>query len=281
MKIKYTSTEIKSQIYIGAVNWLLLGAVLLMVLIFKNSENISAAYGLAVTATMTISAIFLIWIFKNQKKYNKSIISAIVLLVDVLFLIAVFTKIPNGGYWSLFIAFLATIVIQIWIRGIEKLGKKFRSVSLEVFMESFNQVYKTESKLKGEAIYFTREFNKISPYIMHCIIRSGIMYEKNHLVSIKIKDMPFGIQFSKMEELSEGLYRTIVNLGYMEVPNLPKLFKENGFNEKVIFYGADEIITKKPVYKLFAFAKKLTPTFASFYNFPYNKLHGVVTRHEL
>ena len=281
MKIKYTSTEIKSQIYIGAVNWLLLAAVLLMILIFQNSENISAAYGLAVTATMTISAIFLIWIFKNQKQYNKSIISLIVLLFDVIFLIAVFTKIPNGGYWSLIIAFLATIVIQIWIRGIDKLGKKFRSVSIEVFIESFNQVYKTESRLKGEAIYFTREINKISPYIMHCIIRSGIMYEKNHLVSIRIKDSPFGIEFSEMERLADGLYLTVVKLGYMEVPDLPKLFKENGFKEKVIFYGVDDIITRKPVYKIFGFVKKLTPSFASFYNFPYNKLHGVITRHEL
>jgi KUP system potassium uptake protein len=86
---------------------------------------------------------------------------------------------------------------------------------------------------------------------------------------------------SKLEQLSDGLYRTTVNLGYMEVPDLPRLFKENGFKEKVIFYGADEIITKKPIYKIFAFVKKLTPSFASFYNFPYNKLHGVVTRNEL
>ena len=96
-----------------------------------------------------------------------------------------------------------------------------------------------------------------------------------------IKDSPFGIEFSEMKKLADGLYRTIVKLGYMEVPDLPKLFKEYGFTEKVIFYGADEIITKKPVYKLFAFVKKITPSFASFYNFPYNKLHGVVTRHEL
>ena len=104
---------------------------------------------------------------------------------------------------------------------------------------------------------------------------------KNHLVSIRIKDSPFGIEFSEMERLADGLYLTVVKLGYMEVPDLPKLFKENGFKEKVIFYGVDDIITRKPVYKIFGFVKKLTPSFASFYNFPYNKLHGVVTRHEL
>jgi len=60
MKIKYTSTELRTQIYIASVNWMLLIAVLLMVLIFKSSENLSAAYGFAVTATMTISAIFMV-----------------------------------------------------------------------------------------------------------------------------------------------------------------------------------------------------------------------------
>jgi len=64
MKIKYTSTHLKSQIYIGAVNWMLLVAVIIMIFLFKKSENLAAAYGLAVTATMTISAIFMIWIFK-------------------------------------------------------------------------------------------------------------------------------------------------------------------------------------------------------------------------
>jgi KUP system potassium uptake protein len=281
MKIKYTSTELKSQIYIGAVNWLLLCAVILMILIFQNSENISAAYGLAVTATMTISALFLIWIFKNSGNYLKSIVSVLVLLFDIVFMLAVFTKIPNGGYWSLILAFISMVIIQIWIRGVEILSKKFRSISLDTFLESFRQVYKTESKLKGEAIYFTREFNKISPYIVHCIIRSGIMYEKNHFVSISIDDSPFGIQFSEIEKLSDGLYRTFVTLGYMEVPDLPKLFKENGFKEKVIFYGADEIVTKKPIFKVFAFLKKMSPSFANFYNFPYNKLHGVVTRYDI
>jgi len=68
MKIKFTSTQLKSQIYIGAVNWGLLIAVLFMIFSFKQSGNIAAAYGFAVTASMVISSIFMIWIFKFQKK---------------------------------------------------------------------------------------------------------------------------------------------------------------------------------------------------------------------
>ena len=104
MNIKYTSSQLKSQIYIGVVNWILLIAVLFMILFFEKSDNLAAAYGLAVTATMTISAMFMIWIFKIQKHYSRLILACVVFFVDLMFLIAVFNKIPHGGYWSIIIA---------------------------------------------------------------------------------------------------------------------------------------------------------------------------------
>ncbi|MCW8810326.1 MAG: KUP/HAK/KT family potassium transporter [Ignavibacteriaceae bacterium] len=281
MKIKYTSTELRSQIYIESVNWLLLIAVLVMIFIFQSSENLSAAYGLAVTATMTISATFMVWIFWNKGEKLKLILSTFVLLFDLIYLVAVFTKIPAGGYWSLIIAFLVTLIIQIWIKGSEALRRHFRSLDLEIFITSFEQIYSTQPILKGEAIFFARIIDKVPPYVVHCILRSGIIYEKNILFAFQISDEPYGIKFFEMKEFSKGLYGLTVSVGYMQILNLPSLFKEHSINEKVIFYGVDDIKTKKFFYKIYAFIKKITPSFASFYNFPYNKLHGVVTRHEL
>ena len=93
--------------------------------------------------------------------------------------------------------------------------------------------------------------------------------------------MPYGINFSEMKEYTKGLYGLSVSVGYLQIPDLLKLFKLQGISEKVIFYGVDDIKTRKLFYKIYAFIKKITPSFASFYNLPYNKLHGVVTRHEL
>jgi KUP system potassium uptake protein len=84
-----------------------------------------------------------------------------------------------------------------------------------------------------------------------------------------------------MKEFSEGLYGADIKIGYMEIPDLPELFKKYGFKEKVIFYGVDDIKTNKLSHKIYAFIKRATPSFANYYNFPYNKLHGVVTRHEI
>lgn len=281
MKIKYTSSELRTQIYIGLVNWMLLVAVLLMVLIFKSSENLSAAYGFAVTATMTISAIFMVWIFWNKGTKLKLFLSIFVLAFDLIYLVSVFTKIPAGGYWSLVIAFLITLIIRIWIKGSETLRKKFRSLDLDIFITSFEQLYSSQSILKGEAVYFARVLDKVPPYVVHVTLRSGIIYEKNILFAVETADVPFGINFSEMKEYTKGLYGLSVSVGYLQIPDLLKLFKVQGISEKVIFYGVDDIKTSSVFYKIYAFIKKVTPSFASFYNLPYNKLHGVVTRHEL
>lgn len=281
MKIKYTSTKLRTQIYIGSVNWMLLFAVLLIILIFESSEILSAAYGLAVTATMTMSAIFMAWIFWNKKSKLKLFLSIFVLAFDLIYLVSVFTKIPAGGYWSLIIAALITILIQIWIQGSDQLRKIFRSLDLDIFITSFEQLYSTEPALKGEAIYFARILDKVPPYVVHCTLRSGIIYEKNILFAVETADVPYGINFSEFKEYTKGLYGLSVTLGYLEVPDLLKLFRLQGISEKVIFYGVDDIKTGKFFYKMYAFIKKITPSFASFYNLPYNKLHGVVTRHEL
>ena len=281
MKIKYTSSELRSQIYIGSVNWLLLIAVLMMILIFKSSENLSAAYGLAVTATMTISAIFMVWIFWNKGQKLKLILAAFVLAFDLIYFTSVFTKIPAGGYWSLIIALLITIIIQIWLRGSNRLRRKFRSLDLDIFVTSFDQIYSSQPVLKGEAVFFARVLDKVPPYVVHVTLRSGIVYEKNILFSLETSDEPYGIEYSEMKMFTKGLYGLSILVGYMEIPNIPNLFKKHGISEKVIFYGVDDIKTEKIFYKVYAFIKKITPSFASFYNFPYNKLHGVMTRHEL
>jgi KUP system potassium uptake protein len=281
MKIKYTSTEMRSQIYLPSVNWLLLLAVLLMILVFKESANLAAAYGLAVTATMFISSIFIVSILRNRKEYIKMSIAICVLIITAVYLVAVTHKIPYGGYWSVIIATIVLLIMGLWITGMNRLRKYLRSVNLDVFVESFKQIYETGNYVKGEALFFTKSVNVVSPYILHCMFRTGIMYEKNVLVSVENTDVPYGVQLERYEEVSPGLFSARITYGYMEVPDLPKLFKEWKFNEKAIFYGAEEIKTNRFFLKFFVVLKKIAPNWISYFDFPYNKLHGVVTRIEI
>jgi len=281
MKVKYTSTHLKSQIYIGVVNWILMIAVLFMILFFQKSDNLAAAYGLAVTATMTISAMFMIWIFKINGQKTKLVMASIVSVVDWLYLVAVMNKVPHGGYWSIIIALIPFIVIQLWSSGHKAMYRSFRPLPFDVFKESYEQIYRLGNNIKGTALFFTKDLNNIPPYIVHCIIRGNIIYEKNVLVSIQTTDTPYGISFRKVENLAHGLSGILIEAGYMEYVDIPRLLKANSITEKVIFYGSEDIVTNKLWLKIFATLKKVAPNFVAFYKLQYNKLHGVTTRLEL
>ncbi len=281
MKITFTSTELKSQIYIGVVNWLLLGAVLIMVLMFQKSENLADAYGMAVTATMCISAMFMIWIFSLENKRLKMAAACVVFVVDLLFLVAVLNKLPHGGFWSLVIAAIPFFVIRLWIDGGKAMYKSFRPLPLETFKEAYNQIYSLERNIKGTAIFFTKTMTEIPPYVVHSMIKSNIIYDENILLSINVTDYPYGISFHEKKTLEKGLSGIVIEVGYMEYVDIPQLLKKNGVTEKVIFYGVDDIVTGKPLLSVYAFIKKISPSFVTFYKLPYNKLHGVVTRLEI
>jgi KUP system potassium uptake protein len=281
LKVKFTSSHIKSQIYIGVVNWGLLIAVIFMILFFQKSENIAAAYGLAVTATMTISSIFMIWIFKIDRNRKKMFAPILVFIVVLGFLVAVMNKIPHGGYWSIVIAALPFFVIKLWENGNKRMYRSFRALPIETFIVSYNQIYGLGNNIKGTALFFTKNMKEIPPYMVHCIIRGNIIYENNILVSINTTDKPYGVNFQKVENIAHGLSGIIIEGGYLEVLDIPGLLKKNGISEKVIFYGVEDISTNKPWLKIFALLKKITPSFVRFYTLPYNKLHGVETRLEL
>ncbi len=121
----------------------------------------------------------------------------------------------------------------------------------------------------------------IPPYIVHTMFRNHIIYETNVIVSIRTLDQPFGVQSSFQETLADGLEAFRIEMGYMEVVKIEEIMKEAGINEKVIFYGLEEIATDRPLWKVFAILKRLTPPFIQFHDLPLNKLHGVITRVEM
>ncbi len=281
MKIKYTSTHLKSQIYISSVNWILLVAVIFMILLFRKSDNLADAYGLAVTTTMVISAFFMIWIFKIDKQIWKMSAAVLVFIVDIMFFIGVLHKLPHGGYWSYLVALIPFAIIQLWSRGGKAMHKSFRSLPVDIFLESYNQIYSLGNNIKGTALFFAKNMHEIPPYMVHCIIRGNIIYEKNILVSIFTTDAPYGVSVKMVDNISAGLSGIQIETGYMEILDIPEILKENGITEKVIFYGVDDITTKKPLLKVYALLKKVTPAFVRFYDLPSNKLHGVITRIDL
>lgn len=280
-KIEYTSKKLRSQIYIGFVNWFLLISVLFIMFLFKESNQLAAAYGLAVTGTMTITGIMMTTIFYLKKEGFKTVIALLVTFADIAFLVSNTYKIPYGGYWSLIIASVPLIIILIYTGGQRKLYRTIRPLGLDVFLHSYNEVYQALNKIKGTALFFARDSRKVPSYVVHTMFMNNIIYENNIIVSITILDNPFGVKSFFKDDLAPGLKAFEIQVGYMEVVDIEQLLKQAGIDEKGIFYGLEEISTTNFFWKIFSIMKRLAPPFVQFHDLPPNKLHGVVTRIEM
>ncbi len=277
-KVSYTSPSMRSQIYIGFVNWFLLIFVLIIINHFRESSHLAAAYGLAVTGSMSITGVMMCWIFHKRKKPFKMAAAALVTLLDLIFFASNTFKIPHGGYWSILIAMIPLGIILIYTKGQRKLYKSMRPLKLETFLLSYKQLYEKLPKIKGSGLFFAKDEKFIAPYIIHTMFKNNIMYEDNIIVSITRLEEPFGLNYFFKEDLAKGLRVFEIRVGYMEVPDVAGILKTAGIKPKVIFYGHDEIASNNIVWKIFSLIKKVTPTYMQFYKLPHNKLHGVITR---
>jgi len=278
-KVDYTSVERKSQIYLGSVNWFMLVSVLFIMMEFQESSRLAAAYGLAVTGTMTLTGIMMTWIFYLKKKPVLSLISIFITFVDMMYLLSNFYKIPHGGYWSIIIALIPFGIILLYTRGQKKLYIMMDFMPLEEFLHKFRRVYATNARVNGTALFLIKDVKEIPFYITQTMFYHGIVYEDNIFVSIIKRDDPYGVTgFFKEEKLAEGLRVFEVQMGYMEVVDVEEILRDAGIEERTVFYGLEDIITSNPIWKIFYFIKRNTPPFINFYKVPPKKLHGVLTK---
>jgi KUP system potassium uptake protein len=280
-KIDYTSPELRSQIYIGFVNWFLLFSVLFIMVEFKESHRLAAAYGLAVTGTMTLTGIMITWIFYLKNKKMLSALSLFVTFVDIFYLLANFYKIPHGGYWSLILAAIPLTIIVIYTKGQKRLYRMMDFMPLEEFLHKFTRVHATTERIRGTALFLLKDIKEIPFYIVQTMFFHSVVYEDNIFVSIIKKDEPFGVTGFFKEDVTEGLRVFEIQMGYMEVINIEEVLREAGIEEKTIYYGIEDIVTRNIFWELFSIIKKVTHPFVQFYKFPSRKLHGVITRVEI
>jgi KUP system potassium uptake protein len=113
------------------------------------------------------------------------------------------------------------------------------------------------------------------------MFKNGIIYKDNIFVSVIRREGPWGVKYGFKDDLASGLRVFEIHLGYMETEKVADIIKEAEINERVIFYGMEEISTDTFVWKIFSAIKKLAPSYVEFYRLPVNKLHGVATRIEM
>jgi KUP system potassium uptake protein len=281
LHIDYTSDELRTQIYINTVNWFLFIAVILVLLMFQYSENLANAYGLAVTGTMSITGTFMIAIFFLEHKYFHGLIAIGVTALDITYFLSTISKFSHGGYLSLLIAAVPFSIILIYIHGQRTLYRAMHPLTGDQFLRKYRRAYSDRRHLKGTAIFFARSMDFVPAYISRTMFNNEIIYEQNVIVSVGITENPYGLDYKLEEDIESGLSHLSIWYGYMQVIDLMHIIRDVKIEEKTIFYGMEEIVTRNIIWQIFYVIKRLCPSFVQYYRLPPHKVHGVVTRVEM
>ncbi len=280
LPIDYTSSELRTQIYINSVNWGLCLAVIFMLLIFGSSERLAAAYGIAVSGTMLITGVMMSSIFLMRRQTLAVILSVFVTFVDLIFFFSLLHKIPVGGYWSLVIAAIPFSVFVIFTEGQKVLYRGLNPMDRTTFLKKYEDRYTHYPKLPGTAVFFAQSVDHIPAYMTRTMFVHGIIYKENVIISVQPKEAAYGVSWN-LKEIRPGLRYLSIEYGYMQVIHLLTIMRQVGIEETTVFYGMEEIVTNNIIWKIYAVIKRLSPSFVQYYRLPPDRVHGVVTRLEM
>ena len=229
--VKYPSI-IKGQLYIPSTNWILCIGCILVVLYFKESSNMEAAYGLAIIMCMIATSILLTY-YMILKRFNKLIILAFVLVYSVLeisFFIANIDKFHHGGYVSLIVAGAIAFVMTIWFLG-KRIRKNYTEfVRLEDYTTVIEDLSNDESipQYANNLIYLTNAHNKneIESKVIYSILykrpkRADVYW----MLHVNVIDEPYGMEY-QIKKFSDKIMRVDFYLGFRIAPKISPLFKK-------------------------------------------------------
>jgi KUP system potassium uptake protein len=225
MRIQHTSESAAGQIYIPFINWVLMSMVLLLVLMFRTSSNLGAAYGIAVTGAVFIDTCLLSVVLFNLWKWNKALsigILTIFFTVDTAYLASNLTKIPDGGWFPLLIGFIIFTLLTTWARGRKLMIARMAEASMpiKIFISS---AATSAARVHGTAVFMTSSVDGVPHALLHNLKHNKVLHDRVILLTIKIADVPYVDieKRCKMDDLGQGFHRLILKYGFMEEPNVP------------------------------------------------------------
>jgi KUP system potassium uptake protein len=225
LTVMHTSESEIGQIYIPFLNWLLLGSVLTLALLFHSSSELAAAYGIAVTMTMICDTLLVAFLMYNLWHWSlpKVLLIAIpFLIVDFLFFSATSLKILQGGWIPLLIGGSAFTLMMTWKRGRELLFAKLQNdtLPLDLFVSSIGS---SAHIVSGTAVFMTGSQTVVPHALLHNLKHNKVLHQQNVLMTIETKDVPYVDESDRysVDEMSEHFLRVVACYGFKEQPDVP------------------------------------------------------------
>jgi len=227
LDVRHTSATEEGQIYMPQVNFTLLIGVLILVLEFKTSDSLAAAYGLAVTGTFLCTTTLALLVFRRQFHWGWPLIVLVflpLLLLDMSYFIATALKIPEGGYVPVIIGIVAFTLMLTWYRGRQLLFARFRqdSLPLKSFLARLPQSRTT--RVPGIAVFMTGQADYLPGALLHNLKHNKVLHERVLFVTVLNDDIPSVTADRRAEvtDLGGQIHRIILRYGFQESPNIPR-----------------------------------------------------------
>jgi KUP system potassium uptake protein len=230
MEIRHTSATDYGQIYVPRMNAYLCFGVVLIVLIFKSSNALATAYGIAVTGIMVLSTVLVGIVAVRQWHWKMRVVIPVfglLALIDLAFLSSNALKISEGGWLPLFIAAFVYVVMETWRLGRRAHLDRIRneSMPLELFLE---RAEKTPVRVAGTAVFLTARADAVPSALLHNLKHNKVLHERVIVVQVMVDDTPFVPPDKRIEveKLGKGFFSVHIHHGFFETPDVPHALTE-------------------------------------------------------
>ena len=289
LSIHHTSESAHGQIYIGTVNRALMVGCLALVLGFQTSSNLAAAYGIAVSLTMWITTVLFYFITRRRwswRAWKANTICLAFLAIETGFVLANLAKIGQGGWFPLGVGALLLLTMLTWKRGRAILAKKFASLSLPLDQLLSSLDRNPPARVRGTAVYLSASRGLTPGALLHNLKHNQVLHEQTVVLTVQSQRVPRVQPDEAVEvaELGSGLWRVVVNHGFMEQPDIPRVLESCRTSGLVCdpartsyFLGRETIVpTDKNLRiwraRFFAFLSRSAQSPMEFFNLPPNRV---------
>jgi KUP system potassium uptake protein len=289
MQIKHTSAAAAGQIYIPVINWGLMIMVIVLVLFFRSSSNLAAAYGIAVTGAMFIDTILMAAVLISLWRWplwRALPLIAIFIVVDMAYLGANLIKVPDGGWVPLLMGGLIFTLLTTWSRGraLMRATMAESSMPIGIFAKSTKS---SAARVPGTAIFMSSSREGVPSALLHNIKHNKVVHERVIVMTVTIEDVPHVAEEDRVEfrDLGDGFYRMVLRYGFLEETDIPGVLRRfdgcGGLFDMMqtsFFLSRQTLIAaKRPGMalwreKLFAWMLRNSATAMEFFRLPTNRV---------
>jgi KUP system potassium uptake protein len=297
IQIRHTSQSHSGQIYVPLVNWGLMIACIGLVLGFRSSSNLAAAYGIAVTMTMVITTLIFFKVLTDKWNWSQFRAFAVcipLLIIEMGFLGANLIKIPHGGWFALAVGVILMVQMQTWRRGrilvADRIHRGERPIE-EVLDET-----EDVKRVSGTAVFLFKDLGKAPPALVNNLKHNKVLHKCTLIVAIETAEEPRVAPEDRahITKVAPGVFQVQITFGFMDAPDVPAVLStlshfglEYDAEDVTYFLGHESIVAGKapgmnPLQEhLFVWLNRGADSAGRFFNLPTDRVFEVGSRVEI